>query len=61
MLAAADPETGKYVLTHEIAHLFHMDHSAAFRAQVEAWLPEWKNLRTALRMTEKRLAGQKWE
>lgn len=38
-----------YVLMHELAHLQHHDHSAAFWAGVEAMLPDYKKRRAALK------------
>lgn len=38
-----------YVITHELAHLRHMNHSAAFWAQVEQWCPDWKQHRNWLK------------
>lgn len=38
-----------YVITHELAHLLHMNHSAAFWAQVESWCQDWQSCRRWLR------------
>lgn len=38
-----------YVITHELAHLLHMNHSAAFWAQVESWCQDWQSYRRWLR------------
>lgn len=61
MLSAMDPAIGAYVVTHELAHLLHMNHSASFWAQVGAWMPEYRERLDGLRQAERRLAGQKWE
>ena len=41
-----------YVIIHELAHLNHMDHSAAFWREVAAHDPYYKNHRDALRQFE---------
>lgn len=38
-----------YVVVHELAHLLHMDHSAAFYAAVAAVLPDYRERRALLR------------
>ena len=38
-----------YVVVHELAHLRHMDHSPAFYALVERYLPDWKRRRRLLK------------
>lgn len=55
MLVCAAPYAADYVIVHELAHLRHMNHGAAFWAQVAAWMPEWEKARECLRRTEKRL------
>lgn len=43
------PQIIDYVVVHELAHLHHMDHSPQFWAVVAQVLPDWKQLRRALR------------
>jgi len=44
-----------YVVTHELCHLVHRNHSPAFRAMVEQWMPEWKAAHAWLREHGRRL------
>ena len=39
-----------YVAAHEVAHLVHMDHSAAFWSVVEGMRPDWRRQRDWLRV-----------
>lgn len=48
-LAMAPPEVLDYVAAHEVAHLAHMDHSAAFWATVARLYPGYAQPRTWLR------------
>lgn len=48
-LVAAPPEAMDYVIIHELAHLKHMNHSAAFWNLVEAYCPEYRGLKKWLK------------
>lgn len=48
-LAMAPPEVLDYVAAHEVAHLRHMDHSAAFWAQTGRLMPDYEPRRAWLR------------
>lgn len=39
----------EYVLVHELAHLRHHDHSPAFYAEIERWLPDYRDALALLR------------
>lgn len=48
-LILGHPEVLDYVAAHEVAHLRHMDHSAAFWRQVEALYGDWRSPRKWLK------------
>lgn len=48
-LVMLDPAVVDYVVVHEIAHLRHAHHQAAFWAEVERLLPDYRERRRALR------------
>ena len=43
------PEAIEYVVVHELAHIRHHDHSPAFWAEVETYLPDYRERRALLR------------
>ena len=50
-------ELGNYVLCHELAHLKHMNHSAAFWNFLETLIPRAKKLDTELRKLSRAIMG----
>ena len=44
-LVLAPPDVFEYVLVHELCHLIHHNHSAAFWSEVEARFPHWRTQR----------------
>ena len=54
-LVLMPPEILDYVVVHELAHRIHMDHSAAFWAEVGKILPDYKERRQWLKVN-----GQKY-
>jgi predicted metal-dependent hydrolase len=51
-LVKAPAEMVDYVICHELAHLRHMNHSAAFWAEVARQCPDYRRLRAALFATD---------
>lgn len=49
LLAACPEEAQDYVALHELVHFLHPDHGPAFRAVMDALMPDWKRRRAALR------------
>ena len=50
LLMLAPPEVIDYVVVHELAHIRHHDHSAAFYAEVAKVMPDYKERRKLLKM-----------
>lgn len=52
-LAELPPTCADYVVVHEFAHFLEPNHSAAFYAEIERVLPDWKARRKAIRAWER--------
>ena len=48
LMRCPDPAVD-YVVVHELAHIRHHDHSPTFWAEVEKWLPDYKERKKLLR------------
>lgn len=58
-LAMYPPACTEHVLVHELCHLHHQDHSAAFYAELTALLPDWQESDRLLKtMNVKPLKGE---
>ena len=47
-LIAVDKQYIEYVITHELCHYYHMNHSQAFYKLLESKIPDWKTLKIKL-------------
>ena len=47
-LVLMPPEILDYVVVHELCHILHHDHSAAFWREVERFFPDWRECRRQL-------------
>ena len=60
-LITADDSVIDYVVVHELAHLFQMNHSARFWAIVQSVLPDYARRRAALRELQNRFNAEDWD
>lgn len=47
-LAKYDPEALRYIITHELTHLWERNHGAAFQARMDKYYPHWREVRAKL-------------
>ena len=47
-LGSMPPQLIEYVLVHELNHLIHPDYSPAFHADMDRWLPDWRERKKQL-------------
>ena len=59
-LIMANPKCVDYVVIHELSHLRHMNHSAAFWQEVAKYEPEYKQRRLELKELSARLQTEEW-
>ncbi len=59
-LILAEPAAVDYVIVHELAHTFRHDHSPAFWAIVQRYVPDWRERRQSLRRLQERLSREGW-
>ncbi|MCL2496968.1 MAG: M48 family metallopeptidase [Clostridiales bacterium] len=60
-LIMADGELIDYVVIHELAHIFEMNHSARFWQIVQSVLPDYQERKARLKELQYRLGGEDWE
>jgi len=59
-LIMASDDVIDYVVVHELAHIFEMNHSAKFWTIVEKVLPDYKQRQEKLKELQKHLATESW-
>ena len=60
-LIMAEDDVIDYVVVHELAHLYEMNHSSLFWGIVEEVLPDYKERRERLRALQKKLESENWD
>ena len=59
-LIMANPKAVDYVVIHELSHMRHMNHSAAFWREVAKYEPEYNQRRQELKELSARLQTEEW-
>ena len=58
LLMLTPPDVIDYVVVHELCHRIHMDHSAAFWAEVQKVLPDYKKAKKWLKDNGSSIIGR---
>lgn len=53
-LVTKAPECLEYVVVHELVHLLEMSHNQIFKAYMDKFLPDWRNVKARLNGRERR-------
>jgi len=59
-LIMACDDVADYVVVHELAHIFEMNHSVKFWAQVAKFMPDYAGREDRLKALQQRLASEDW-
>lgn len=57
----ADRDAVDYIIIHELCHMRHMNHSAAFWAEVRKWCPEYERMKDELKEVWREIQGERWD
>jgi len=60
LLIMADDDVIDYVVVHELAHIYELNHSTRFWAIVQSILPDYKERQKRLKALQEKLAGEEW-
>lgn len=60
-LIMADDDVVDYVVVHELAHLYEMNHGELFWARIESVMPDYRDRRLRLRELHRRIENEDWD